>query len=143
MPGGSKSYTTSCCAVGASHLSGLQSLTKIFGDKELKDINSPCNLSLTKRMLMYSSHIKYLKGTQRSQMRLMINWYLLQLIAAVAEAVEDEGKYVVDLQQVEEETAKDEEYPLMPRARIWSHSLQGHITGCDTTRPVADHIHDL
>lgn len=73
----------------------------------------------------------------------MINWYLQQLIAAVAEAVEDEGKYVVDLQQVEEETAKDEEYPLLPRARIWSHSLHGHIAGCDTTRPVADHIHDL
>ncbi|ROT84068.1 hypothetical protein C7M84_022732 [Penaeus vannamei] len=108
----------------------LKALTRIFGDKELKDINNPCILNLKERTLMYSFRIKYLKGKTNCAADALSRYPMLlghpeesdeaddelvcaTIVAAASEAVEGDGGRVVDIQQVEEEAAKDDEYQLL------------------------------
>jgi len=107
-----------------------KALTRIFGDKELKDINNPRILNLKERTLMYSFRIKYLKGKTNCAADALSRYPMLlghpeesdeaddelvcaTIVAAASEAVEGDGGRVVDIQQVEEEAAKDEEYRLL------------------------------
>ncbi|ROT66065.1 hypothetical protein C7M84_015931 [Penaeus vannamei] len=135
-----------------------KALTRIFGDKELKDINNPRILNLKERTLMYSFRIKYLKGKTNCAADALSRYPMLlghpeesdeaddelvcaTIVAAASEAVEGDGGRVVDIQQVEEEAAKDEEYRLLHvcptraglTARTWSRLLYGHISGCVVT----------
>jgi len=107
-----------------------KALTRIFGDKELKDINNPRILNLKERTLMYSFRIKYLNGKTNCATDALSRYPMLlghpeesdeaddelvcaTMVAAASEAVEGDGGRVVDIQQVEEEVAKYEEYRLL------------------------------
>ena len=107
-----------------------KALTKIFGNKELKDINNPRILHLKERTLMFSFRIKYIKGATNCAADALSRYPALTsapedadeaddeavcaaMTAAAAEATEDEVGRVVDMQQVEEDARRDEEYQLL------------------------------
>ncbi|KAG0726007.1 Transposon Ty3-I Gag-Pol polyprotein [Chionoecetes opilio] len=107
-----------------------KALTRIFGDKELKDIANPRILNLKEKTLMFTFRIKYLKGDTNCAADALSRYPILSggpegsdeddeelvcaaMTAATAAAAEDEVGHVVDLHQVEEEAARDEEYRLL------------------------------
>lgn len=137
-------------------------LTKILGYKDLKDINNPHILNLKERTFIYFFHIRYRKGKINHTADALPQYPTLLghpeesdvadkllcaiRIAAVSEVIEDDEGRVVDLQQVEEEAAEDEEYQLLlecvpndgwtdckdmmlltlqPYFRMWCHVISG------------------
>nr|XP_027227344.1 uncharacterized protein LOC113819308 [Penaeus vannamei] len=136
-----------------------KALTRIFGDKELKDINNPRILNLKERTLMYSFRIKYLKGKTNCAADALSRYPMLlghpeesdeaddelvcaTIVAAASEAVEGDGGRVVDIQQVEEKQPRMKNtgcyMNVCPTragltARTWSRLLYGHISGCVVT----------
>ena len=107
-----------------------KALTRIFGDKELKDIVNPRLLNLKEKTLMFTFCIKYLKGDTYCVADALSRYPILSggpegldeddeelvcaaMIAATVTAAEDKVGHVVDLRQVEEEAEQDEEYRLL------------------------------
>ena len=107
-----------------------KALTKIFGDKELKDIDNPRILNLKERTLMYSFRIRYAKGKTNCAADALSRYPALAstpeesdeadeeaacaaMVAAAADAAEGNDGHVIDLRQVEAEALKDEEYQLL------------------------------
>ena len=105
-------------------------LTRIFGDKELKDIANARLLNLKKKTLMFNFRIKYLKGDTNCAADAFSCYSILSgrsdgsneddeelvcaaMTAATVAAAEDEVGHVVDFRQVEEEAERDEEYRLL------------------------------
>lgn len=93
-----------------------KALTRIFGDKELKDIANPRVLNL-KKTLMFTFSIKNLKGDNSCAPDTLSRYPVMScspegsdveddepicaaMTAATAAAAEDEAGRVVDLQQV-------------------------------------------
>ncbi|KAG0718563.1 Retrovirus-related Pol polyprotein from transposon 17.6 [Chionoecetes opilio] len=91
-----------------------KALTRIFGDKELKDIANPRILNLKEKTLMFTFRIKYLKGDTNCAADALSRYPILSggpegsdeddeelvcaaMTAATAAAAEDEVGHVVDL----------------------------------------------
>lgn len=107
-----------------------KALTKIFGDKELKDIHNPRILNIKERTLMYNFRVRYIKGKTNCAADALSRYPALAsapeesdeaddeavcaaMAAAAAEATTDDVGHVVDLHHVKEEALKDEEYQLL------------------------------
>ncbi|XP_045132259.1 uncharacterized protein K02A2.6-like [Portunus trituberculatus] len=107
-----------------------KALTKIFGDKELKDIHNPRILNIKERTLMYNFRVKYIKGKSNCAADALSRYPALAsapedsdeaddeavcavMVAAAADASTDDVGHVVDLRHVEEEAVRDEEYRLL------------------------------
>ncbi|XP_063859146.1 uncharacterized protein LOC135100114 [Scylla paramamosain] len=107
-----------------------KALSKIFGDKELKDIHNPRILNIKERTLMYNFRVKYIKGKSNCAADDLSRYPALAsvpedsdeaddeavcavMVVAAAETTTDNVGHVVDLRHVEEEAVKDEEYRLL------------------------------
>ena len=108
-----------------------KALTRIFRDRELKDIVNPRLLNLKEKTLMFTFHIKYLKGDTNCAADVLSHYPILSgeleeldehnkdlactamIPASTVVTAEYEMEHVVDIRQMEEEAAQDEEYRLL------------------------------
>uniref|UniRef100_A0A0P4VNI8 Reverse transcriptase n=1 Tax=Scylla olivacea TaxID=85551 RepID=A0A0P4VNI8_SCYOL len=107
-----------------------KALTKIFGDKELKDIQNLRILNIKEKTLMYNFRVKYIKGKTNCAADALSRYPALAcapeesdeaddeivcaaMVAAAADATLDDVGRVVDLLCVEEEALRDEDYRLL------------------------------
>jgi len=107
-----------------------RALTKMFWDKEFKDITNPCVLNLKEKTLMYSFRIKYLKGVANHAADALSRYPVLRgepdetdladdedacalVASATACALEMDEGVIVDLHQVQEEAVQDDNYKLL------------------------------
>ena len=120
-------------------------LTKIFQDKELKDITKPRMLNLKEKTLMYTFRVKFLRGEANRAADMLSRYPMLRggpdetdladddtscatVAAATARTLEIEGAIVVDLRMVEEKARQDEDYRLLldrVAAGDWAANKQG------------------
>ncbi|KAG0711616.1 Retrovirus-related Pol polyprotein from transposon 17.6 [Chionoecetes opilio] len=126
-----------CLKKARLFLLGCKNLTLVTDHKALqgfrrqgtKGHSQPRILNLKEKTLMFTFRIKYLKGDTNcaadalsrypilsggpeGSTKTMKSWYAQPCTAATAAAAEDEVGHVVDLHQVMEEAARDEEYRL-------------------------------
>ncbi|XP_070000756.1 retrovirus-related Pol polyprotein from transposon 412 [Penaeus vannamei] len=119
-----------------------KALTRIFGVKELKDLNNPRILNLhsvsntegwqdgfaADALSRYPMLFGHPEESDEADDELVC----AAMVAATSEAVEGDGGRVVDVKQVKEEAAKDEEYQLLQECvsnECW--------TDCENMEPLA------